>query len=318
MFWDGEKWVSEARPAPAPGPIRHRRVRDWFATLPIVLLVPALMLPLVVTQAAPPSGNNATASPVALDVEPVISLDGQMAPGTTFRVKGASFAPMSNAAILWDTNKVLAKLSIKRTGSFTIRASVPAGADPGKHTVAVVYMPNSGDPAATTDVVVPDVAPTPDPTATPTQKPDPTPDPTATPTPSPPRRQRQPRPLPPPPRRPWLRPPRRRLPRRRPRPWLRPPRRRSPRRRPDRGPDGDADRGTDRHADRDPDRGPDRHADGCPDGDPDRGSDRHADGCPDGDPDRGSDRHADGCPDGDPDRGSDRHAGTDRGAALDH
>ena len=112
MFWDGEKWVPQGRPTPAP--IRRNRLRDWFATVPIVLLVPALVLPLAVTQAAPSPDKQAdrlaSASPVEREVEPVIDLDGRMAPGTTFRIRGSSFAPLTSAAILWDQDSVLAKL----------------------------------------------------------------------------------------------------------------------------------------------------------------------------------------------------------------
>jgi hypothetical protein len=48
---DRKDWVINQRPEP-PAP-RPSKLRDWLATLPIILLVPALILPLVMTESLP-------------------------------------------------------------------------------------------------------------------------------------------------------------------------------------------------------------------------------------------------------------------------
>ncbi len=44
-FWDGPRWVDKRPAATAAHPCRH--LREWLATVPIVLLFPAVMVALV-------------------------------------------------------------------------------------------------------------------------------------------------------------------------------------------------------------------------------------------------------------------------------
>lgn len=64
MFWNGVGWIDDrsATPLPprAPRPYQRHPIRDLIATLPIVLLVPALVIPLhsVHVAAVTPSGSS--------------------------------------------------------------------------------------------------------------------------------------------------------------------------------------------------------------------------------------------------------------------
>jgi len=181
MFWDGQRWIpdsptSERRPR---SPLHPRRLRDWLATIPLVLLLPALLAPMLATEAVKP-----TPPPGA-----VLTLRGTVAPGASVKLTGTGFTPVTGAAITWDASAVLKNVKTNQRGSFTTNATIPKHAAAGKHVIAVAYEPaTTGEPvAATLDVSVDDTAPNPDPTAAPTPKPDPTaaPDPTSPPDPTP-------------------------------------------------------------------------------------------------------------------------------------
>src|SRR5206468_11074118 len=81
---DRKDWVINQRPvAPAPRP---SKLRDWLATLPIVLLVPALVLPLVMTAAAG----------VSLKAVP-----GSASPGQRVAVVGDGFDSGESGSLIW-------------------------------------------------------------------------------------------------------------------------------------------------------------------------------------------------------------------------
>jgi hypothetical protein len=192
MFWDGQRWIpdgstSNRRPR---DPRQPRRLRDWLATIPLILLVPALVAPIVATEAAKP-----TPAPGA-----VLALRGSVAPGSSVKLTGTGFTPAATAAITWDASTLLDKVKTNQRGSFTTNATIPKQAQAGKHLIAVSYEPvATGAPAAATlevavDPAAPDptaapptpkpdpTTPPPDPTAAPTARPDPTPNPTSAPT----------------------------------------------------------------------------------------------------------------------------------------
>ena len=52
MFWDGTRWVDETTPPPTSTPSRSQRLRDWAATITMVLVLAAIVLPFSSTSAA--------------------------------------------------------------------------------------------------------------------------------------------------------------------------------------------------------------------------------------------------------------------------
>ena len=88
MFWDGTRWVDE-RPTPTPavfsGP---RRLRDWIATLPILLLAPALLFPFLPA--------------MATTVGPALTVSGPVTPGATLPVKASGFSSGTMLQLQWD------------------------------------------------------------------------------------------------------------------------------------------------------------------------------------------------------------------------
>ena len=182
MFWDGQRWIPDA-PAPgrrSPSPIKPRRLRDWLATIPLVLLVPALLAPMLPAQAgrAVPSSSETAA----------IRVRGSVSPGGSVKLMGTGFTAVARAAITWDASQTLGSVRTNQKGSFMATATIPSQAAAGKHVIAVVYEPvaASSPPAATVEVALGDTT-SPDPTAAPTPNPGPTtaptpPAPTAPPT----------------------------------------------------------------------------------------------------------------------------------------
>src|SRR5690606_19742349 len=76
MLWDGTRWVREDELQAAPRPPRHRSISDWLTTGLIVLLLPALLLPYLVTSAA----------------SPVLTVKGRAIAGESIRVSGRDFS----------------------------------------------------------------------------------------------------------------------------------------------------------------------------------------------------------------------------------
>jgi nitrous oxidase accessory protein NosD len=168
-------------PAPeSPIPQRRpRRMRDWLATLPIILLLPALMLPFLSAGAA--TALTANGTPVA---------------GAALGITGTSFAKNTRVQLAFDgdtTGMPTAKASA--TGRFTATVMIPATARPGAHLLTALALngsPNSGSaqlaakagatPIATLTLQLTDATPAPTATPTPPATPTPTVAPTAIPT----------------------------------------------------------------------------------------------------------------------------------------
>ena len=204
MFWDGERWVSERKvPAVWTVTTRRDRMRQWIATIPILLLVPALILPLLAASAATQ-----------------LSLKGQPSPGAKVTLIGTYFPANASLTAMWDDTKSLGSFKSNGNGSFSVTVQIPRRTTLGNHHLTVVQpvasttngaklstISNSGrgkkqpsptptsaptatpapaGPVQLADLavdVVPASTPTPDPTAAPTDPP--TPAPTDTPTPRP-------------------------------------------------------------------------------------------------------------------------------------
>ncbi|OGN88180.1 MAG: hypothetical protein A2X23_04480 [Chloroflexi bacterium GWC2_73_18] len=174
-------------------PARHRTpgshpLRDRLATIPILLLVPALVLPLVPTAAASAS----------------LSVSGQALAGSRIVVTGSDFATRQRLQLLWDgSTSGMPAPRADTAGSFVVGVTVPSTTTPGSHQLSAAPRTRQGSahragtPLATVVVYVgeptpaPTAASTPTPTAAPTATPTaaptaaPTAVPTATPTPVP-------------------------------------------------------------------------------------------------------------------------------------
>ena len=172
-----------------PRPRSPRRLRDWLATIPIVLLLPALVL----------VGERAQAG------SPTLTLPATATAGATLTVTGAGFQKNAHLQLVWDgAMDAMPATRANVSGNFAIAIVVPQAALPGPHTVAVVDRPNGNGrdvraaaaavmASAAVEVLPPDasqvlpsempvttVAPTPMPTIAVTAAPSATPQPTPT------------------------------------------------------------------------------------------------------------------------------------------
>ncbi len=179
-FWDGSRWTSD-RPVSQPqniGRARPRRMRDWLATLPILLLIPALLSPFIQVGAASAS----------------LAVTGPAISGRQVSVQGANFPSRAWIQLTWDG--AIGGLPMVRTNgrgdlnaSFTIPVSTPGGhilaAKTGTGGRKVRSAASMTTLASVTVNVVTQTQPTPTPAPTPRATPVPTPAPTPTPTPRP-------------------------------------------------------------------------------------------------------------------------------------
>jgi len=117
MFWDGQRWIPEAPAAGPrnPSPIKPRRLRDWLATIPLVLLLPALLAPMLPAQAGRAVPSN--------DV-PTLRIRGSVAPGASVKLTGSGFAPAARAAIIWDASQAIGDVKTNQRGTFTTSATI--------------------------------------------------------------------------------------------------------------------------------------------------------------------------------------------------
>src|SRR5919197_1120365 len=98
-----------------------RRPRDWIATLPILLLVPAIVIPLLVIQAATPT----------------LTVAGTATPGHDVTVSGSNFDPGTKVRISWDGSiKRMPSGTASDTGTFDVVVSIPQSAKAGDHEIA--------------------------------------------------------------------------------------------------------------------------------------------------------------------------------------
>ena len=185
MFWDGSRWVDGSTTTRRTTPTRPRnRLRDWLATLPVLVLVPALLMPFVGVGASP---------------APSLSVSGKAVPGGTITISGEHFPARLWVQLDWNGSDA-AMPSVRANGrtKFKVNLTVPESAEPGSHVVSAavssknrVSTTESVDPSATMASVTVSVsaAATPAPTPAPTPRPEPTASPTpratASPTPAP-------------------------------------------------------------------------------------------------------------------------------------
>lgn len=113
------------RPAPRSG----RRRRDWFATIPIIVLLPALLMPLLSTEAAAPT----------------IGVSGSLYVGAVLTVVGSHFPGESRVEVLWDDVAVSnAIITTSPSGAFERSFTVPAAATVGAHSLGAVATADGG------------------------------------------------------------------------------------------------------------------------------------------------------------------------------
>jgi len=123
MFWDGSRWVDEHASSTTPATIGAHRLRDWIATIPILLLVPALLFPFLATMAGGPS----------------LSVSGASNPGQYVSVTGTGFASGMRVQLQWDgSTRRMPQLSVSSSGKFTTRFRIPSSATLGDHTLSAM------------------------------------------------------------------------------------------------------------------------------------------------------------------------------------
>ena len=206
-FWNGYRWVDErtASRSPASIPARRRSVRDWLATIPILLLVPALISSMVPVDAG--SGPLAAAgAPVAAVRSPVISRNvarsgwvpptwsgwvggvptvtgtgAQTVPvagaGATSRTSSTGIAPVASGSVA-STPPPPAALPALAAPSSPVASSTPAATATPASTLQPA--PPSAPVPAATPIPTPGMTLTPTPASTPGASPTPTATPTPT------------------------------------------------------------------------------------------------------------------------------------------
>jgi hypothetical protein len=125
MFWDGERWIREPEPNAKPVRPPHRRsIRDWLLTLPILLLVPALLVPIAVTSAS--------------TSHPRVTVSGAPYPGASIKLIGRGFRPGSYVQARWDNASTrLRVFAVGRSGAFAVYVKIPASASIGLHKITI-------------------------------------------------------------------------------------------------------------------------------------------------------------------------------------
>jgi mannan endo-1,4-beta-mannosidase len=216
-FWDGSRWINDESVAP-PAALnsRRRNLRDWLATIPLIFLIPALIIPLV----------HAGATSASLTVSGPAHANGQIG------VSGQGFPQRDWIELDWDGSPAgMPTVRTTSDGQLSATVTIPAGTSSGVHVLSAVSTSKAGgsngggkrgsngsapadggsidttlatatvsvtaDVATPTPTTISSPSPTPSSVATPTptvslaptptaaSTPTPTPTPTATPTPSP-------------------------------------------------------------------------------------------------------------------------------------
>jgi outer membrane biosynthesis protein TonB len=164
---DRKDWVTSRPPAPPP---RRSPLRDWLATIPILLLVPALILPSLDTSAAGPT---------------LRARDGADAvAGQRLVIDGLGFDGTEQGRLVWQADsETVAEYTASAGGRFKAKVQIPADLEPGEYVLEAV----TADGIARTSLTLRVAARAPKKTATqrPTPKPTRTPKATATPRPTP-------------------------------------------------------------------------------------------------------------------------------------
>jgi hypothetical protein len=120
-FWDGTRWIQTDDETGQPR--KHRRTRDWIATLLMALSVAALVLPMSRSLAAVPV---------------LLLTPGEVAAGDQVDVGGHDFPPKSSVQLTWDGNpSAMPLLKVAGNGSIRGRFTAPV-ASSGPHLVTVI------------------------------------------------------------------------------------------------------------------------------------------------------------------------------------
>ena len=132
MFWDGERWIPEKGPVvTSTRSTRPSRLRNWLATLPILLLVPALVIPILPAEAA--------AS------RPRVVVTGTAVPGRLITLVGKGFRPGEILQVRWDKSPSRLRLVwVNSRGGFRGHLRIPKTASPGTHRVTFGRPTRSG------------------------------------------------------------------------------------------------------------------------------------------------------------------------------
>ena len=150
-------------------------MRDWLATLPIVLLVPALVVPLVAAMA----GGGAY---LRLSTRDLVA-------GGSLQVAGGGLSGVSGATLAWDDpDHTLARINPDKDGKFRFeQVNVPADAKEGRHYFMIadadgdVLVKARVQVGASKQILTPIVKLNPRPTAAAAASSEPTSEPSATP-----------------------------------------------------------------------------------------------------------------------------------------
>lgn len=125
MFWDGKSWADGRPRAPRRPP--PRRLRDWLATLPILLLLPALASPFIAVEAA-------TAR---------LYVTGNFIPGGPLSVSGSGLPARTGLTLLWDGSASgMPTVRTSGAGTFAQSVTVPVTAKVGPHVISVASSKN--------------------------------------------------------------------------------------------------------------------------------------------------------------------------------
>jgi pectate lyase len=119
-------------------PRRKSRFMDWILTVPVLLLVPAIVVPLIVASAA----------------SPTLRVEGHAAAGARVHVSGLRFPAHATVLLRWDGSDVawLPPTGTDRRGQFREAIRLPASMSPGNHRVDAVVKGNDESPVATATV----------------------------------------------------------------------------------------------------------------------------------------------------------------------
>ena len=103
--------------------IRDRTV-DWFATIPILLLVPAILIVGSIARAAGPS----------------VVVEGDAVPGHEMQVSVLAHRPGAQVRLLWDGKPInLPPMTVDGTGRANVTVTVPEPTSIGPHVLATTY-----------------------------------------------------------------------------------------------------------------------------------------------------------------------------------
>lgn len=117
--------------SPSPVAVSSRSIRtspdrtvDWFATIPILLLIPAILIVGSIARAAGPS----------------IVVEGNAVPAHEMRVTVLAHRPRAQIHLLWDGKPInLPSMNVDATGHLSMTVTVPERASIGRHVLATTY-----------------------------------------------------------------------------------------------------------------------------------------------------------------------------------